>query len=41
MIYLTTADTTDREGAIEGIKNSSSFFPNVKTNLTGIKNLSG
>lgn len=29
MIYITTADTTDREGAIEGIKNSSSFFPNV------------
>jgi len=29
MIYITTADTTDREGAIEGIKNSSSFFANV------------
>jgi transposase len=29
MIHITTADTTDREGAIEGIKNSSSFFPNV------------
>jgi len=29
MIYITTADTTDREGAIEGIKNSSSFFQNV------------
>jgi len=29
MIHITTADTGDREGAIEGIKNSSSFFPNV------------
>ena len=29
MIYITTADTGDREGAIEGIKNSSSFFQNV------------
>lgn len=29
MIHITTAETSDRDGAIEGFINSSSFFPNV------------
>ena len=29
MIHITTADITDRNGAIEGLKKSSSFFSNV------------